>query len=80
MPTEIVEADPTRYYTPLWSISKAFSASGYDEYILDNKKGNQCKNRSNKQTENIYSAANVVDKSYKISCRYYALCAWKQVR
>src|SRR5690348_14226877 len=63
MPTEIVEADPTRYYTPLWPIANSFTASGYDEYILDNKKNNQGKKRSNEQTENIYSAVNTLTKA-----------------
>jgi len=46
MPIEIVEADPTRYYTPIKPIPNLFSASGYDEYILDNKNANNHVNNS----------------------------------
>lgn len=64
MPSEIIEHDPTRYYSPITPIPNLFDASGYDEYILDNgKKGRRNRGKSNEQTENIYEAVNKVTKA-----------------
>jgi hypothetical protein len=62
MPIEIIENDPTRYYTPIKPIPQLFCASGYDEYIFDNGKPNQGK-KSNTQTNNLYCAVNTVTKA-----------------
>lgn len=63
IPIEIVEKDPTTYYTPNKPIPKLFCASGYDEYIYDDGKANQGRSKSNAQTSNLYGAVNTVTKA-----------------
>jgi hypothetical protein len=77
MPSEIIEHDPTRYYSPITPILELFNASGYDEYIFDSgKRGGEKKGKSNEQTKNIYDAVNKVTKAtrYQIDTTRDLLC------
>lgn len=77
MPSEIIEHDPTRYYSPITPILDLFNASGYDEYIFDSgKRGGEKKGKSNEQTKNIYDAVNKVTKAtrYQIDTTRDLLC------
>lgn len=64
IPPEIIEYDPTRYYSPITPIPSLFNASGYDEYIYDvgTETKNQNLKKSNGQRRNLYDAVNKVTK------------------
>ncbi len=70
MPIEIIEHNPTRYYSPITPIPYLFNDSGYDEYIYDDGRSSK-KKKSNERNDNIFDAVNKVTKATRYQIETY---------